>query len=534
MSEGTTALAVREFIRARAALQKRTRPYRDKAKPERHDWRAWLALIFGAFVRGPYAEFHVEFWQYVFGIELGAYVRPLVTIWPRRAGKSTSSEVAAAVVGALRTRRYVLYVCATQAQANDHVQNIAALLESQVFAAYFPATARRKIGKYGHSKGWTQSRLRTEDGFTVHAIGLDGAARGIKIEGDRPDMIICDDLDELHDTPLTTTKKIDTLTKSILPTGSDNTAVIFAQNLILQNGIAARLVDGRADFLFDRIVSGPHPAIADLAYDDVDGRMTITGGRSTWSAKTLDDWQKEIDQYGISAFLAEFQHLVQNLSKGIWAKVVFQHCAPDKVPPLFDVQVWCDPAVTDTKQADAHGIQCDGITDAGQLYRLYSWEERTTPLDVIKRAITVARQFGASCVGVETDQGGDTWESVFELAWDHLVNAGEIYEHEQRLTFKQAKAGGHGSKAARSSLMLAAYERGEVTHVIQDDGSHAILEAALRRFGVEKPFDLADAAYWSWDGLANQSAAAGGSEDYTSGPRDDDRSHPVWGRRLHA
>ncbi len=66
-------------------------------------------------------------------------------------------------------------------------------------------------------------------------------------------------------------------------------------------------------------------------------------------------------------------------------------------------------------------------------------------------------------------------------------------------TFEQAKAGaGHGSKVARNQRMLVDYEHGKVVHVL---GTHRALERALKRFPKSKPFDLVDAAYWSWNYL---------------------------------
>jgi hypothetical protein len=49
------------------------------------------------------------------------------------------------------------------------------------------------------------------------------------------------------------------------------------------------------------------------------------------------------------------------------------------------------------------------------------------------------------------------------------------------------------------SRMLTAYERDQIRHV---RGTHTVLERALHRFLIKKPYDLADAAFWSWDDLA--------------------------------
>jgi hypothetical protein len=493
------AVAFTEADLAIAAVRIRHR--QQAGAPPDGDWRAWHASVVPGYLWPPYAEYHDKFWQWVVTIEAGKASPPFVAIWPRGFAKSTSIEVAAAMLAALKHRTYALYICATQEQADTHVANIAAILESTAFARHYPATSRRRLGKYGTSSGWRRNRLRTEDGFTVDAIGLDTAARGAKVEEDRPDLIIIDDVDELFDSPGTVGKKIDTLTKSLLPARASHAAVLVAQNLIHPDGIVARLADGRADFLADRTVSGPHPAIEGLVTEQRDGKAVIVAGESTWPAKSIDDLQTEMNDVGESAFRSEKQHEVDRLSGGIFSHVVFRHCLPEHAPKIYDdIQVWVDPAVTDTDKSDAHGIQADGVAN-GILYRLYSWESRTSPEDALRRAILKARELKASCVGVETDQGGDTWGSTYELTWRKLVEEGVISVDEPMIDFRQEKAGAIGSKAQRAQQMLSAYERGEIVHVVT--GTHESLERGLKRYLLRKPYDLVDAAYWSWYGLAN-------------------------------
>lgn len=498
------SVAITEADLALAAVRIRRRQAQTTPPPD--DWRGWLAAVFPSYLWPPYASYHCEYWDWLTAIEAGKSASAFVAIWPRGFAKSTSVEVGCAYVAATQTRTYALYVSATQEQADTHVQNVAGLLESKAFAQHFPATSRRRIGKYGASSGWRRNRLRTESGFTVDALGLDTAARGAKVDEARPDLIIFDDIDELLDSPGAVEKKQAVITKSIIGTRAEHAAVLVAQNLIHADGIVARLADGRADYLADRIVSGPHPAIRNMVTEtrEVDGKpkTVIVGGEPTWDARPLPALQAELDSLGITAFDAEKNHEVDTFEGGIFGHVVFRHCQPSEVPALDDVQVWVDPAVTDTDKSDSHGIQADGVDANGILYRLYSWENRTSPEDSLRRAILKARELKASCVGVETDQGGDTWQSTYELTWRKLVEAGEIPKAEPMLAFKQDKAGsGHGPKAHRASQMLSAYERGEIVHVAT--GTQEILERALRRYLLRKPFDLVDAAFWSWHGLSN-------------------------------
>lgn len=495
-----------EHLHLAYAFRRRQREQADRRRAElEHDWRTWLAATFPAYVGRPFAAYHAELWAWVWALAPGERARPFVAIWPRGAGKSTNAELACAALAGMGRRRYALYICETQEQADDHVRNIATMLETPAFALAYPDAGRRKVGKYGNSQGWRRNRLRTASGFTLDAIGLDTAARGVKMDEDRPDLLILDDIDGRLDSAAATEKKITTITHTLLPAGSSDAAVLAVQNLVIPDGVFSRLADGRADFLADRIVSGPHPAVLNLTTEQRDGRTVITGGEPTWAAMTLATCQAMIDSEGITAFRAERQHDVEAPAGGMFDHLEFRHCIWADLPDLVRAVVWVDPAVTDTDQSDSHGIQADGLAaDMRTIYRLWSWENRTSPMDSLQRAILKAVELGAEAVGVETDQGGDTWESTYREAARSLVNAERIRE-DQVPAFRSAKAGsGHGPKTARAGRMLADYERGEIVHVI---GTHETLERALRRFPRSKPFDLVDAAYWSRTDLRGGIAA---------------------------
>jgi LAGLIDADG DNA endonuclease family protein len=775
--------------------------------------------------------------------------------------------------------------CSVQDQADDHVATIGSLLESPGLARVYPDMARRLVSKYGHSKGWRRNRLRTRTGFTIDALGLDTAARGAKLEMTRPDLILFDDCDTSTDSVETIQRKLTLLSRDLLPAGSADCAVLGIQNLIHPDGVFARLIDGRAEFLQDRVVSGPIPALEGLTYEQQGGRYVITGGTPTWAGQDVARCQALMDTIGLSAFriechpagtrirvgqhqllpiedltpgmlvtthegrqrlltqtmcrlytgelitlrrsgkteqlqatanhpfyvarrprgrwypqqrigprggagqrpvqqltyhwlpaaevqtgdfllepmpespstiidgsviwrfqgkvtgrraqghrqieataelfrllgyylaegtllgmyttsltfhenetefqddvvalfdkvfgvkavkrqsngksiavfapsviVCEFfqwigcgshnkcvpdwafsaspdlirqliigymrgdgckdpsgfafntvseqlaedirllmlrlgivahvyklkprtvrlpqgtlyqrsehwqgdinggyavklgeilgvphqshgrnqafiangyvhypvhaiareevvdlpvyncevaddhsfladgvsshncQHEATNQRGGMFDHLDFQHCDWDDVPPLVRVVVWCDPAVTNTDDSDCFGIQADGISVMGTIYRLWSWEDRTSPEDALQRAIRKAIELQAECCGVETDQGGEAWASVYSASARNLgVSAPP---------FRSAKAGaGHGSKVHRASQMLADYERGRIVHVV---GTHEVLERALRRFPKFKPLDLVDSAYWAWNDLRQPSGS---------------------------
>lgn len=466
-------------------------------------WRVWLLTLFRPyFTRGgddPFGVHHVTFWDWVWAIRRGHRPAPYVGIWPRGAAKSTSAEMACAVVGARNTRRYVLYISSTQARADDHVSNIATMLESSRIETVYAELGERLVGKFGNIRGWRRNRLRTAGGLTIDAIGLDVTSRGAKVDEDRPDFIIIDDVDDKQDSAEGTRKKIETLTTALLPAGTPDCAVLFVQNLIHPTSIASRLAgidtEHPADFLLDRIVSGPFPAIRDLTYEQRGDQTVLTGGTPTWSGQDLAVCQDMVKSFGITAFLEECQQEVDAPAGGMFNHLQFKHCDFKDVPALTRIAVWVDPAVTDTDQSDAHGMCAAGIDAQNVVYILFSWEQRRSPEESLRKALLKAKELGADTVGIETDQGGDTWQSVIEQARLSLVEDKLLPATWSMPRFRSEKAGSVGSKVHRASRLLAAYERGQIVHV---QGTHEVLERGLRRFPKKKPFDNVDATFWAW------------------------------------
>jgi hypothetical protein len=313
-------------------------------------WDAWLHRLFPTSVRAGFADRHRAFWHWLWAITPDSDPEAFVGIWPRGGAKSSTAELGCAALGLRNQRRYVLYVRDTQDRADDSVNNIAKLFEAESVARVYPEHAERKVGKFGNSDGWRRNRIRTAGGFTVDALGLDVAARGAKLEDQRPDVIIFDDVDGRHDSPAATAKKLATITDSLLPAGTANCAVVFIQNLIIPNGIASQLADGRAAFLTRRLVSGPEPAVRGLTTtrvaDDATGvvRTVITGGAPTWDGQDLTACQQLMDRIGFASFNRECQHNVKEREGALWTTDLLNARRVSKAPPLKRVVVAVDPS----------------------------------------------------------------------------------------------------------------------------------------------------------------------------------------------
>lgn len=424
-------------------------------------WSEWLSQVAPDATKYPMGEHHVEFWDWVWRIRAGVPESPsaFAAFWPRGHAKSTSAELAVAALGARSRRRYCVYVCRTQDKADEHVGNIGDKLESPQMRLHYPNMGERLVGLFGQTKGWRRNRLRTATGFTVDALGLDTQTRGAKIVDQRPDLIVLDDIDTTEDSDRVLRKMERLLTKAILPTGSDDLMVIFAQNLIHQNSMANRLATNKVDWLTDRLVSGPHPAVEGLQYESIghqDGKIQwiITGGKATWEGMDIDECERKMNLFGAEAFVSESQNDVETRKGALWNRDILEK---SRVSPgherghgggLVRTVVGVDPSVSDSPNSDECGIIVAGKGADGRAYVLADRSIRAHPADWARRVVATAREFSAVVVA-ESNQGGALVREVIQKV--------DPYMGVQLVRAKQ-------NKALRAQPIATLYREGFVSH----------------------------------------------------------------------
>jgi hypothetical protein len=450
------------------------------------DWEPWLRQMFPGHVTQPFGEHHAEFWRWVWAIEPGHRPRPFVAVWARGGGKSSSAEMAVVSLGARNQRRYVVYVSGTQEQADTRVENIAALLESEAVARHYPLLGRRKLAKFGRARAWRRSRLWTAHGLVVDALGMDTSMRGLKLEEQRPDLIVLDDIDARHDTPKIAQKKIDTLTQTVLPIGSDTAGVLAVQNIILPDGVFARLADGRAEFLSDRIVSGPVPAVRHLKTEperQESGyiRQVITDGVPTWRGQDLEGCQELIEVLGLRAFLRECQHEVHDVEGALWRSEQIPH-VESLSGDLVRVVIGVDPS---------GGVAEAGIVVAG-LYatgRAVAIEDKTQPGNL------GSANWSAKGLDAYIDHGADAFAAEKNFGGEMVKQTLETAAKARGVPVKILLPSASRGKAVRAEPVVQKYADGAVEHL----GYHQELEAEMCQWvpGIGPSPNRLDALVWA-------------------------------------
>jgi hypothetical protein len=283
---------------------------------EQLGWERWLKLLGPETFFKPFGKMHETWWEAVWpimmkrqqGIPLKEDEMVFMAILARGLGKSSQTEWTAIMEGSILGKGYTLYVSDTQELAQGHLEAIRARLEASHVATYYPGMANPKVGKYGQKFGWRQDTLITESGWGIAAFGLDTGMRGGKLIDQRPSLIILDDIDSLHDTPQTINRKIDVLARSIFPTGSSDTVILLAQNLIHRNSVVNKIITGQVNLLAQRKQTAIVPAVYNLRTQRMGTRDVIVEGTPAWEGFDLVAAQKAIDDSTLEAFLAEYQH----------------------------------------------------------------------------------------------------------------------------------------------------------------------------------------------------------------------------------
>lgn len=491
-------------------------------QPAAGDWRVRIPTIFAPYLWHPFSDPHIALWEWANAIERDTSPRPFVAIWPRGRGKSSMAEMVTVDWGGRGARSYALYVSETQDQSDKHIATIQRMLEREAAEAYPNSVGRPRIGKHG-SKTWRREVMTTASGFTVEAIGLDKAVRGQKIDWVRPDAIILDDVDARHDTENAVRKKIETITGSILPAGASNCAVLFVQNLIHENSIAHMLskrpgTDGAADFLANRIISGPHPAMEGLQYeyqaDAEEGRhWVITAGRSLWRGFDVAVCQEEINRAGPTSFELESQHEVDTADpqalltpEQIDATRVFTQ------PDLARIVVGVDPS-GGTGQVGIVGV---GTAVLGKVTHGYTVADTSTPVGTSSAewGAAVLRLYyalGADAIVVETNFGGDM--AADNIRAIRLTDSdGTLLVDGTNVPIVQVWAS--RGKEVRAQPVATLFQLGKAHHV----GHHPELQKQWTRWvpGTKPSPDRMDAEVWGYTYLMLGDGIKGSAERPTA------------------
>ncbi len=180
-----------------------------------------------------------DFQREIFQLTENEKVKNLVIIAFRGSGKSTIINLSYplwAILGK-QQKKFVLLVGQTQHQARQHLKNIKRELESNELL-------RKDLGPFQEDDEWSSSSLLIpKHDARIMAVSMEQSIRGVRHNQYRPDLIICDDVENTSSvkTMEGRNKTYDWLTSEVIPAGDKDTRLIMIGNLLHEDSVIMRM-----------------------------------------------------------------------------------------------------------------------------------------------------------------------------------------------------------------------------------------------------------------------------------------------------
>jgi predicted phage terminase large subunit-like protein len=220
--------------------------FRTTLAKESHYW--FFNIYLAHYVSFETADFQKE----MFALSEDEHYQRIAICAFRGSGKSTIMNLSYpiwSIIGKPQ-KKYVLLLGQTQAQARQHLQNLKRELENN-------ALLKADLGPFEEVKDeWgAMSLVIPKYNARISAVSTDQSIRGTRHDEHRPDLIICDDVEDLNSvkTKEGRDKTYTWFTGEIIPAGDLNTKLIIVGNLLHEDSLLMRLRKQIEDLRFDAV-----------------------------------------------------------------------------------------------------------------------------------------------------------------------------------------------------------------------------------------------------------------------------------------
>lgn len=370
-------------------------------------------------------------------------------IAPRESGKSTWIFLILPMWAAAHGHvRFIAAFSDAASQAETHLMTFKNELDTNEYLqADYPELCKPKIvsgtGRAIANNSW---RIVQSNDFIFDANGIDTNSLGKKVFGQRPDLIILDDIEkgEKNYSEYQAGQQKNTVFDDIAPMNI-YARMIFVGTTTMPNSVMdqfRKYAEGYSDielnWISDQNVKVHYyPAI-----------MVDENGieRSVWEEKWSLEWLQS--QRHLRDFAKNYMNKPINTDGTFWTN---EDIILDSNGDFGNTIISVDPAVTKNRVSDFTGVAVlsRGYTETGEnvIYVRYANQLKVSPSDLADRVKTLAEEYDAGVIYVETNQGGDLWKDVFKG-----IPAKYRAKHQKI------------SKQVRAGKALNYYQQGKVRH----------------------------------------------------------------------
>jgi predicted phage terminase large subunit-like protein len=181
-----------------------------------------------------------EFQKDIFRITEDQANKLAIIVAFRGSGKSTLVTLSYSLWAMLgiQQKKFVLVICQTQSQAKQHMMNLKRELESNHLLQSDLGPFQEEGGEWGSS-----SLVFPQRNARITAVSTEQSIRGLRHNQFRPDLIICDDVEDLASvkTRESRQKTYNWFTGEVVPTGDRATRTIVVGNLLHDDSLVMHL-----------------------------------------------------------------------------------------------------------------------------------------------------------------------------------------------------------------------------------------------------------------------------------------------------
>jgi predicted phage terminase large subunit-like protein len=323
-------------------------------------------------------------------------------IWPRGFSKTTLAGVAFNLYNVVfQELPMALYVSATGRHAEGQLENIKRELESN--ERIIKIFGELKPGRQ-EAERWRVDMFETTSGMTMVARGSGGQVRGLNHRGQRPKIVIVDDLEDRES--VATAEQREKLRKwayadliPVLPKMDPDAAMVALGTLLHPDSL---MMTWAADPRWTVIKFGARDKQGDLLWpENMDEEKLKLEEESAVVSNTLSEFYME-------------RHSEIRLDKDRDFRTdQFQYKSPELGEVKF-ISLYQDPAISQKEQADRCTFTVVGMSDKGRLYVLDQVGRRgMSPREQIDTLFELWSKWKPHRVGIESNG--------YQAALIHLV-----------------------------------------------------------------------------------------------------------------
>lgn len=427
----------------------------------------FMPVYFSDYLKHPSAKFHSEMLEITerTDLKLG------VVVAFRGSAKSTIFSLSYPIwsILGIQKKKFVLLISRTQTQARQLLQNIKAELERNELL-------KQDLGPFEEPQDeWRASSIvLSKYDARITVLSADQSMRGLRHKSHRPDLIICDDIEDIASTKTQEgrDKTFNWFTGEIIPAGDLSTKIILVGNLVHDDSLIMRLKE-KIEF---GEVSGVFKA-----FPLIDKYGECLWQEKFTTPKSLAELRKEVmsQKAWEREFLLRMIPDEGQIIDPLWIR--HYHDIPTDMYPL-GIYVGVDLAISKSTYADYTSMVPMLVCEKDKKLYLY----------ILPKIVHKRLSFPETCTEIKLLE--------YKLRSEYLLNPLFFIENVayQEAVVQQLKDDGvnvegvrpQGDKRERLSLTATPLSAGQIFFPY---GKSNELEQELINFGVEKHDDLADA-----------------------------------------